>query len=278
MTDEPISISWSRLRSSSECRAKGYLQRAHKNPSQNIRNYLHGSVADLAMRKWLETGDVVPGQMEQMIDSLIDETINSAKDNQEGVVRWKSQTDRSEMTVYCKDLVSRLEPILNKLILPYDFLSAQRFKVPVQVPWLDGSPTWIYLIGEFDLVTFDELNRYVVWDLKATRDPEYWRKTVGQLIFYDISIGAMFEEYTSKVGLIQPMVLNQPLLEFIVTDAARAEMWARIHRLSTDMWLKDYTPKADSKGCSYCEVKSVCPKFKNVFIDAKGKRRMIIGG
>ena len=277
MSDEPISISWSSLKTYSECKQKAYLQRTgHKNPAQDIRGYYHGTVSDRVMRKWLESEDPRSGQMERWVDQLIDQGIQEAKESGEGVVRWKSATDRAEMTQYCIELVRRLEPILEKEVLPFDFISAYRFKVPVQVPWLDGTPTWIYLIGEYDLAVYDD--GYIVWDLKATRDDQYWRKTLGQLIFYDLSIGAEYGEFTKKVGLIQPMCQNRTP-EWVVSDEARQEMWARIHRMATDIWLKDHSPKVDSVGCTYCPVRHSCEKFKTrLVVDSKGKRRMSFGG
>lgn len=276
LPDDALSISWSSLRSFSECKQKGYLQKnGFKSPATDIRGYFHGTVSDRVMRKWLESEDRRLGQMAGWVDELIDTCIADAKESGEGVVRWKSTSDRAEMRDYCIELVRRLEPILEELVLPYQFQSATRFKVPVQVPWLDGSPTWIYLVGEFDIVTYS--SGYAVWDLKATKDDQYWRKTIGQLTFYDLAIGAMYEEFTEKVGLIQPMC-KERVLDFKVTDDDRNQMWSRIHRMSTDLWLKEYAPKADSVGCAYCAVKHGCAKFKNVKVTANGKRKMSFGG
>ncbi len=268
-----LSISWSSLLSFSQCKQKGYLQKTdHRNPSMDLRNFFHGTVVDRAMRRWLESEDRQSGDMASWIDGLIDSEIKEAKNKKEGVVRWKSQTDRAEMRDYCIELVNRLEPILEKEILPYKFWVASRFKVAVQIPWLDGSPTWIYLTGETDLVVYN--GGYVVWDLKATSNNDYWRKMLGQLVFYDLAIDAMHGEPTVKVGFIQPLC-DQRVLPFEVTDEARSQMWNRIQRMASDFWLNDCPPKSDSSDCNYCSVKHACSKYKGIVIN--GKRKMPFG-
>lgn len=283
--DKRVSVSWSSLRASEECKQKAYLQRSgRKNQAADIRGFFHGTVADRVMRKWLENADRSPGDMARMVDSLIDESIKEAKASGQGVVRWKSPTDRAEMRDYCIELVNRLEPILEKYVLPFDFQAAYWFRVPVQVPWLDGTPTWIDLVGEMDLLTYKDNGElddgYRVWDLKATQDPQYWRKTIGQLVFYDLATEALFGKNTVEVGLIQPMVEGTPIYGPItVTDDDRAQLWGRIHRYVSDIWLKDYSPKDDSVGCSYCPVKHACQKYKRVTaVGSKGRRKMSLGG
>lgn len=257
----PLRISWSSLRAHSECKQKGFLFRSgKKSPATDIRGYFHGTVADRVMRNWLSAPEQVPGKMTAMVDELIESSLTEAKEAGDGIVRWKSTTDKSDMREFVVELVTRLEPILQKLVLPYDYEPAKRFEVPVQIPHLSGELTCVHLVGEMDLLTRDDQGRWGIYDLKATKDDNYWRKTFAQLLFYDIAQMAMFNEYATSLALIQPMCKEQ-VVYFTFTEDHRQEMWSRIVRFASDIWQKDFEPKKSNSGCSYCPVKFACSKF-----------------
>lgn len=258
------------------------LQRK-KSPGTDIRGYFHGTVADRVMRTWLNSTDPQPGEMVGMVEDLMIECEREALASGDGVVRWKHLNDRKEMGEFLVELVTRLEPILYELILPYEYEPAKRFKVPVQVPWLDGSPTEIYLVGEMDLLARDENLRWLHWDLKATKDDYYWKKTFGQIVFYDIALEAMMSEddpvpdqYALRCGLIQPMCKEQTK-EFTISQEDRDALWQRIVRMASDIWQKNNEPKPDNKGCERCPVRHACPKFKPINPGQNNKRLSLMG-
>ncbi len=260
---EPISISWSQLRAHDECKQKSALLRAgHRAAAQNIRGYFHGMVVDKVMRDWLADPYRRAGQMLERVDAYISECAQAAVDDGDGVVRWRHADDRAELTEFCRDLLTRLEPILDELVLPYEFDSAYRFRLPVTVPYLDGTPTTIFLRGEMDLRT-REGDGWAVWDLKGTRDDSYWRKVLGQLVFYDLAVLADQGVGTRRVGLIQPMC-RQPVLEWTLTAEHRNQMWAAILRMAGDIWVGEAACKATTDGCTFCEVRHACPRYRPV--------------
>ena len=224
------------------------------------------------MRTWLSDLTQTPGKMATMVDDYIVSCERDAKESGDGIVRWKSPTDRAEMRDFCLELVKRLEPILHKLVLPYDYEPAKRFTVPVQIPYLTGEPTCVHLVGEMDILTRNDHGHWGIWDLKATKDDSYWRKTFGQLVFYDLSLAAMFGDYSTVSGLIQPMATEQ-VIGFEITEQDRREMWSRIVRFASDIWQQDFEPKKDMVGCSYCPVKHACSKFQPV----NGQRMSLLG-
>ncbi len=273
MSSEPLRISWSSLRTHTECKQRGYLFRQHKqNAAKDIRPFFHGTVVDRIMRDWLSLPEQAPGQMVQMVDDYMESCEKDALETEDGVVRWKNASDRKNVRAFCVELVTKLEPILYKLVLPFDYEPAKRFSAPVQIPGLSGEPTYVLLIGEMDLLPRNSRNQWAIWDLKATRDNGYWRKTLGQLVFYDLSLAAMFDDYATYVGLIQPMC-TQAVLPFEFTDEDRRQMWSRIVRFANDMWQNDFEPNSDTKDCNYCAVKHACSKFQPV----KGNRMGLIG-
>lgn len=258
---EPVRVSWSMLRVHAECKQKSLLLRSGKRSSvQNTRNYFHGNLVDRAMRDWLADGDRRPGQMAARVDELMAALPAESAETGDGVVRWRTATDKAEVREFCHELLIRLEPILYRMVVPYEFESATRFKVPVTVPYLDGTPTTILLSGETDLIVRDP--GWVVLDLKGTRDDDYWRKVLGQLVFYDLYVLARTGgQTTSRVGLIQPMC-NEQVRQFAVTNQARNEMWARILRYVNDVWTTSAACKDGTSGCNYCEVKHACPRYQ----------------
>ena len=256
----PLTLSWSQLRTAEECRQKLYLiRRGHRSARQNLRNYYHGMVVDRVMRDWLADPQRQPGQMAAAVPAAIAAGEKEAIDTGDGVVRWKHAGDKAEMQQFCTELVVRLEPILAEHILPYKFFSPFRFKVPVKLPYLDGTPTMVYLIGEMDLLV-QRPDGYAVWDLKGTKDDQYYRKVLGQLFFYDLALYAMHGTPATEVGLIQPMCTQQ-VMPATVTDDNRRDIWTRILRLATTIWSHDATCKEGTGGCQWCEVNHACARY-----------------
>lgn len=272
-TEKPIKISWSQIRTFEECKQKAMLQRSGKrNSAKDIRAFFRGTVVDRVMRNWLE--DPQPGQMESMVRSTLDFEETEAIESGDGVVHWRHSTDREDTIAWCVRLVTNLEPALNALALPFDYEPAKRFKVPVSVPYIDGSPTWIFLTGEMDLLCRNpSTGKFAVWDLKGTEDNNYWRKVVGQLIFYDIVTQAMFGQYAERCGLLQPLCAV-PVLHWTFNENDYQQMWQRIIRYAQAIWQRDNAPIVDSKPCDWCPYKFACSKFKPV---QQAGRKVMIG-
>jgi hypothetical protein len=274
---KPLRLSWSRLRVHDECPAKGDLQRRHKSPITDIRSFFHGNVVDLLMRRWLAQEDPEPGWMSAQVDAAFEESAEIARESKDGIVRWKTPTDKAETLQFCRDLVAKLEPILQVYCLPFDWAPAVRFEVPITIPYLDGTMREIILVGEIDLLVFDRLGRVAVWDLKATRDNSYWRKVAGQLAFYAIACRAskspQLGRWPARTGLIQPMC-DQQVLQVDITEEAKRQMSARIVRTARDIWAGNLAPKESNDGCGWCQVRHACPKFAA----PAGSGRVRIGG
>ncbi len=261
MTSKPLRLSWSQLRNHEECKRKSYLLRSGKKAKvTNIRGYFHGMVVDKVMRDWLGNPLRSPGEMTDMVTAALVDVEQEAKDTGDGIVRWKDAQDRRDLALFCVELVRRLEPILDELVLPYRHEPATRFKAPLRIPNLDSELTEITLVGETDLVVHHP-DGLQVWDLKGTKDNQYWRKVLGQLYFYDIAMLVMHGKRTERVGLIQPMCSEQ-IMQFRVSDEDRASMFARITNFAHDIWREERTCKADTAGCSWCEVRHACPRFQ----------------
>jgi len=270
-----FSISWSSLRMYEECKQFGYLMsQRRKSPITDVRNFFHGNVVDRIMRNWLDNPE--PGVMPSMVDEYMEKCEQEAKDREDGRIKWKHRNDREDVRNYCVELVTRLEPILMEEVIPYEYEPAKRFAVATNATSIDGEPYRLILKGEFDLlVRNQDTGRFRVWDLKATKDNNYWRKTLGQLVFYDLAVFAMFGSFPEKSGLIQPMCDEQAKV-FAHTNEDRAQLWSRIMRVMESQWKGDYAPKESNTGCSYCVVRHGCPKFKPV-IEKDGKKRMSFG-
>lgn len=256
---EPLRLSWSSLRVHDECHQKAKLIRSgKKNPAADIRGYFHGTVVDRVMRQWLE--DPKPGLMPAMVEEFVDRCEKDAIESEDGVVRWKHTNDKKQMTAWCVRLVKKLEPILEELVVPFEYEPALRFAVPYEIPYLDGTPTQVILSGEIDLLTRND-GAWGLWDLKATEDNGYWRKTVAQLTFYDICVEAMFGSSPSEAGLIQPMC-DEQVLRVKITEKERAELLARVVRMAQAMWKADESLAPTTKPCFNCAVKHACPRFR----------------
>lgn len=261
MTDpRTINVSWSQLRVHEECAQRAKLLReGHRSPAGDLRNYFPGMIVDSIMGRWLDDPDRKPGGMLVMLENAIDELVTEAAASGDGIVRWKHPGDRDEVRRFCAELLTRLEPLLERLILPYPFDGHRRFKVPIYLPYLDGSQVIVNLTGETDLRT-REGEGSSIWDLKGTADNSYWRKVVGQLIFYDVVETFETTRKPRRVGLIQPMCTN-PVLQWTITDDQRRALLARVMAYAVSVWRNQAPCKEGTHGCTFCNVRHACPRF-----------------
>lgn len=268
-----LNISWSGIRTHEECKQKGYLKRQRKSATlENTRNYFPGNITDRVVRDWLLNDPRNnPGIMPDMVDSIIDR--EKAKIEAEGgVMKWRDSKDREKVREDCIEAVTKIEPALQKLVVPFRFRPDFKFKAPIDVPHPNGGVETINLIGFMDIIVHDDKDRWFVWDVKHTRDDSYWRKTVGQLGFYDLAVTVLFGQPTQNTGLLQPLC-KQEVLPYQNTEERRAQLMQRVVGMAQDIWRDDKTPRADTKHCGFCEVRHACTKFEPV-LDSKGRKRV----
>lgn len=265
-------VSWSSLKTHETCRMRGQLQRAgKKGVLQNTRVFFPGTVVDRVVRDWL-IGDPEKnlGLMPSMVEAIMDREKIQIEDSG-GSMQWKNKDDHDEVLKDCVEAVTKIEHSLIQEVLPYDWQADARFKAPLLLPHPDGGTEQIILNGAMDILVRDDKGLFRVWDVKMTRNEDYWRQTAGQLTFYDTAITIMFGEASVKAGLLQPMCKEQ-VKPYPITDDLRAQMMSRMVRMADDIWRQDTPPRADSIECAYCNVKHACSKFTPVVIE--GKRRL----
>lgn len=235
----------------------------------DVRNFFHGSVADRVMRAWLSESAPRSGAMAEMVEDYFGVCEQELVVEQSGMVHWRSRTDRAELIEFCRELVTRLEPMLVRWVLPYDYEPEHRFRVPVRIPYLDGSIAEIELIGGIDVLVrrqetrgrFNGVPQWYAYDLKATANPEYIRKTMAQGIFYDLAVLASQGVSLQEFVFLQPMVEDRLFVPLAVTDDDRRSMLSRIVAVAHARWRGEDAPKFSAAGCSYCSVKFACRKF-----------------
>lgn len=270
-----LRVSWSGLRVHEECKQKGFLKRTGKSaPLGDQRAFFAGNVTDRVVRAFLsgDMGDPMenPHAMPDMVSTIID-TERARIQEEGGVMRWKNLEDRSQVEKDCIEAVKKIQPALMKYVLPFEYQADFKFQAPVTVPHPDGGMESILLIGFMDIIVRDDKGRWWVWDVKHTRDDSYWRKTVGQLGFYDLAVELMFGQPTIRTGLLQPLC-KQPVLPYANSESSRAQLMQRIVGMANDIWMDDKAPRKDTKFCNWCEVKHACSKFQPVQV---GKHRRI---
>ncbi len=274
-----LKLSWSRIRLHSECPQKGHLTSlGRRSKVADARVFFAGNVADRCMRQWLGSSDAPErGWMSAQVDRIMDETEQGTQEKGDGVIRWKPD-ERVKVRAKCQHAVTQLEVDLITLLhlhepLSHDWDPAPRFEVPLVIPRPDGSRVKILLHGEVDLLVrrrlypgevqvngTDENGMVVeVWDLKTTADDQYWRKTLGQLVFYEVAVWAMKKgRWPVRSGLLQPLCKEtMPSWEF--TADHRLQMLQRIVSVANDILDGRVDPTPSPAKCHYCDVKHACP-------------------
>jgi len=263
-------ISWSSLRTHSECKQKGHLHRQKKRASLNdVRNFFPGTITDRVVRDWLEDDPTEKqGAMPSMVDAVMEREEQNIAEGR-GVLKWRDATDKARVREECITAVTKIEPVLNKFVVPFDYKADYSFKVPMAVPHPAGGTEKILLTGFMDIYVQDHDGNYWVFDVKHTKDNGYWRKTRGQLTFYDLAVFIEQGKQTKGTALFQPLC-SEPVKGFRISEESKSQMIGRISEMAWDIWSEDHTPRSDTSMCGFCDVKHACSKFKPTM--SKGKR------
>jgi hypothetical protein len=269
-----LRLSWSSLRTHEECKQKAKLQREKKRATlENTRAFFPGTVVDRVVRDWLADDPYSnAGMMPEMVETIMLREKESIDEGSQGVLAWKQIGDKTKIIKDCQEAVTKIEGDLNRLVLPYQFEPDHRFEAPMLMPHPDGGMDRVILNGYIDILVFDpDTNTWRIYDVKMTRDNGYWRKTVGQLTFYDLAIDSIFDGSVSEVALLQPLC-KEPVKDYPLTDGVRSQIMQRIASMAFDVWSGDDEPRRDMKICNFCNVKHSCPKFKPVATSTGRKR------
>ena len=252
---ESLRLSWSRLRLHSECPEKGkHIAAGRKSKVADSRVFFPGTVCDILERQWLAQEKPEPGWMRANVDAVM--TANEKGREGDGPVKWKDSGDRARVRAFCQEAVWQLEEDLAVEALPHDWDPAVRFEVPLMIPGLYGPDrVQIMLVGEIDLLV-RRPDGIVVWDLKATKDNNYWRKVLGQLLFYEIAVWGMTGTWPVYSGLLQPMC-NETTPRWCFTQDQRVQMFGRITSVAHDIMAGRLDPKPGAQ-CRYCDVRHAC--------------------
>ena len=271
-----LRVSWSSLRSHMECRQIGHLKRqGNKSPLQNTRNFFPGNVTDRTVRKWLENDPHNnPNVMPQMVEQIINEEKANAEKQGNSMV-WKDRGDKDIVLAQCIEAVTKIEPALNKFVLPFEYQADYKFEVPLDLPHPNGGRETVMLLGYMDIIVKDGKGDWAVWDVKHTRDEYYWKKTAGQVAFYDLAVDLIYGKPTKIVGLLQPLCKKR-VRHIPLDEAGRTKIMTDIAAMATDIWKGDVEPRNDTKFCTFCPMKHACPKFKAV--EVQGRRTVPLFG
>jgi len=247
-------------------------------PSVDTRRFLAGNVADLAMRNWLDQDDPQPGTMSDFADAAFDRMTSGVvgdPDSELRPIKWMGdpRKDKDKIRKFVRDIAVDLEPLLLEHVVPKEYMTGVWFEVPLNIPYLDGKLTTVYLRGELDILTRDDNMDCEVLDLKASVDPNYIKKTLGQGFFYKLAVRLLLKdkEQPKRVGFIFPAIEEKLRYIDISQDDMRV-MLQRIIRMAHGSWRGEFDPKVSDDGCKQCEVYHACDKWKLVINEKDGKR------
>lgn len=270
-------ISWSGLKRWENCpqhQLRVITKETEKQEKGRI--FLPGTVCDLAQRRWLESEDPQPGEMEQMVEEIFHEVV----DKGESKIKWKGNPieDQNNVKAYCRSTVQKLEPWLQENVLPFGYAPEVKFRAHMEVPGLcEGQFGPVKMIGGIDIVVQDDAGKFRLYDLKTTTNSSYIRSTLAQLIFYDLAWGVIQGDFyhANEWGFVTPALPDEPYIPITVDREDRQVMLSRIIKYAQGVWRDNWAPKSDDDGCNFCEAKGACDKFKSIPIaDENGKMRV----
>jgi hypothetical protein len=272
----PVLISWSSLKRWEHCPQHQLRVIKHETEKSNKgRIFLPGTVCDLVMRRWLDSDDPQPGEMDQFVEIVFNETVNAA----ESRIPWKGdpRQDMENVKAMCREAVNRLEPWLVQNVLPYEYAPEHKFKAHLTLPYLtEGVQAPVMMRGGIDILVRDDRGKFRLYDLKITKDPSYLHSTLAQLTFYDLAWGVIQGDFEASCewGFVAPMI-PEFIVPVTVSQDDRRVMLSRIIKYAQGQWMDNWTPKPDDAGCQWCEARAYCEKFRDIaIVDENGKQKM----
>jgi hypothetical protein len=249
-----------------ECKQKGYLKRQGLGKKTlNQSTFFAGTVTDRVVRDWLaddpySSPGIMPDMVEQIMireEKIIEEDYEKGKSSR---LKWKDADHKNKILKDCREAVTKIEPSLNKLVLPYEYDVDFSFNAPLTLPHPAGHSETVILRGFMDIIVRRGTDQWAVYDVKHTKDDYYWKKTRGQLSFYDLAVDLMFGAPTFEVGLLQPLC-KEPERMFVLEEEDRSILYSHVAGMCNDIWNENFEPDAPISACAFCEVKYACPKF-----------------
>jgi CRISPR/Cas system-associated exonuclease Cas4 (RecB family) len=265
-----LKISWSGLRTYSECKNKRHLQvqgKALRTASEQ-RMFFPGTVTDRVVRDFLDAGG--EGDMPEMVSGIMDREEKIVNDG-ESKILWKNTSDRKSVEKDCREAVTKILPSLEKLVLPNEYQADFSFNAEMKFPHPGGYKESVILNGFMDILVRDAEGNFFVYDVKHTKDNSYWRKTSGQLSFYDLAIRVGEGKYTTGVGLLQPLC-DEKVKMIPLDGTSRASIMQLIGGMARDTWAENFELTDKRSICNMCNVKHACKRFQPTIVD--GKKRM----
>jgi CRISPR/Cas system-associated exonuclease Cas4 (RecB family) len=281
---KPLYISWSRLKEWETCQHHTW-QKMQGTPRAKMdgRIFLHGTLADRAMRRWLELPDGTQqkGQMAQFVDELWDEHTGPEAEYE---IKWRGnkKDDQAKVRELAKRVVNKVEQFLIERVLPHEYQPEMRFSVPLRIPDLNGEKRTIFLRGGIDIAVRHadaaamqlepRMRQVWLYDLKATESDDYINTLLPQLIFYQLMWAAMQGTPFDRIGMayLVPAAKRQ-YRELHVTEDDRRYLMTRVIKCAHGMWRGDKDPVKENGPCWNCDVKHACPKWNRPVHQASGK-------
>jgi hypothetical protein len=238
------------------------------------RVFLAGTLADRSMRRWLEEDEPQPGGMVKYLDELFEE--HTGRDA-EYAIKWKGNPnqDRAKVRAQVVACLTKLEPLLYKHVVPFDYQPELRFRTPIAIPYLDGKPTRIDLVGGIDIAVRDHAGDFELLDLKNTANDSYANTMIGQLIFYSLAWHSWWGDKAQpkRAAFLTPLCREQ-YVPLEITREDKRVMLSRIIRYCEGVWRKEWEPREDNEECWNCDVKHACDKWSTqTVMDAQGRNR-----
>jgi hypothetical protein len=275
MAPPVLSVSWSRLKAYEECRQK--VLRTMQGRSSGVKNgriFLPGTLADRAMRRWLEEDDPQPGGMHAHVPELFEEHTG---EDAEYIIKWRGDVaaDKRAVRDQVRECLDNLEPLLVEKVLPFRYQPELKFRTTIGIPYLDGEPVRVDLIGGIDIVVQDDEDNFGIFDLKNTRNDAYVRgATLGQLTFYTIAWGAYIGDpaQPKQAAFLTPLC-QEKYVPVVVGPEERRVMMARLTEYCHGVWREEWTPTDVDSFCYNCDVKHACDRFALPTTGTAGKNR-----
>lgn len=275
---KPIKVSWSRIKNFEACHQRTKLLiDGNKSKVIDGRAFLPGTLADRAMRMWLEQGKITqkwePGSMVTYLDSLWEDHVGEGA---EYTIKWKgdAKKDKKKVLTQVTDALTRLEPILFEKVVPFPYQPEYRFTSTMGIKDLSGQTVHVEIFGAVDVAVLYPNDNYGLFDLKLTENKAYIESCLGQLVFYSIAFRGWTGVWPKEFALWSPL-MNPAVIPLVLTQEDIRYMQSRIMAYCQGIWREDWSLTRDESNCYNCITKHACPRWKNpVQVDEQGRNRL----
>jgi len=218
---------------------------------EDYRNALPGFIVHALFERWFKEArdHSTPDWLYEYYDEVFDAQCAQF------TVLWKSPNDKEDLRKECHGWIrNTFELLVENDLLGGELISEKKF--------VHNASDTLQVVGKVDFV-LKTPQTIIVVDFKGVKRKNVKYTDKNQLIVYDYVVGEHFEEKVEKAGFLWMGFRDITWYRFTPKDHQRVlNKW---EAAGEEIKAKRFPAHPNQWNCRFCEYKSICSAFQEVF-------------